>query len=106
MSGPAQTGTGDHDPGFSEEPAENPNEKPKFKCNHCDYSNHDKGGMKRHILARHKTVPGTKRKGSHDDDIDDKRSKSNSTDNFDPPIASIQVNIEEAMDATQVKLQA
>ena len=30
------------------------NPSKKFQCNLCDFKNSDKGGMKRHIHARHK----------------------------------------------------
>ena len=67
-----------------------------LKCDQCSFSNTDKGGMKRHTKAKHK--PGAKR--AHEEEIegddgdrDDKRPKID--DNFDPALASTQIEDEE-----------
>ena len=95
------------DQGYIEEPPVNPADKVKFKCNLCEYSNHDRGGMKRHILAKHKAsnAAPTKRKTSTEIVGEEKRTKVDNDDSdFDPSTVSTQVagdlNIEEAQEAT------
>ena len=68
-------------------------ETKKFLCIFCDFTNYDKGGMKRHIHAKHKTT-GTKRgpddsSNSFAPNDDDKRPKLD--EDFDPSLASTQV---------------
>ena len=45
----------------------------KFSCNMCDFKNHDKGGMSRHVKAKHR-LGGMKRPGN-DESIEDSRKK-------------------------------
>ena len=67
--------------GFTEEDA-------KFKCNICEFTNADKGGMKRHIQAKHK-MSGTKRGTDVANDSEEKRPKLD--DDFEPSLASTQL---------------
>ena len=75
--------------GFTEDDA-------KFQCNVCDFTNTDKGGMKRHIQAKHK-MSGTKRGPEvanevANDEADNKRPKID--DDFAPSLASTQIDDE------------
>ena len=61
----------------------------RYACNLCDFKNTDKGGMKRHIHAKHR--PGGLKRQEHDDNLDyEGEEKKAKTDNFEPDTTSTQ----------------
>ena len=67
------------------------NPSKKFQCNLCDFKNSDKGGMKRHIHARHKNG-GIKRSELDDTNEipEEKKVKTDESDEFNPNLTSTQ----------------
>ena len=87
--------------GFNEVLITDGTESKRFQCNICEFMNTDKGGMKRHIHARHK-MTGTKRgidKVNHEEE--DKRPK---LDDFEPSLASTQIDENEKDEFEEVLL--
>ena len=60
----------------------------RYACNICDFKNSDKGGMKRHIHARHR-LGGLKRQ-ELDDNHDDNDGMKQKSEEFNPNITSTQ----------------
>ena len=77
------------------------NESKRLKCNLCEFSNTDKGGMKRQFHARHK-MSGTKRGiDMVDEEEEDKRPK---LDEFEPSLASTQIDDDERDEFEEILL--
>ena len=80
---------------FSEETLyENGNGYKKFSCNLCEFTNTNKGGMKRHIDARHKNS-GNKRAHEDSNDCDDPDKRPKIDEDFEPSLASTQIMMDE-----------
>ena len=80
---------------FSEETLyENGNGYKKFSCNLCEFTNTNKGGMKRHIDARHKNS-GNKRAHEDSNDCNDPDKRPKIDEDFEPSLASTQIMMDE-----------
>ena len=76
---------------FSEETLyENGSSYKKFSCNLCEFSNTNKGGMRRHINAKQKSS-NNKRAFEESNDFDDQDKRPKIDDCFKPSLASTQI---------------